>query len=116
MNAAEGLPVSAESGRVVLYLPGQVVPGSLARNCGRRGELLDTRRNPRHCVVAAGVAVAVVLCLCWARTSRIPPGFAMLNSHAIETTAQIGSAGKGGGNVDRPGFLGGCDLWESWDS
>jgi hypothetical protein len=48
MNAAEGPPVPAESGRVVLSLPGQAVPGRLARNCGRRGELPDTGRNPRY--------------------------------------------------------------------
>lgn len=95
MNAAEGPPVSAESRRPGLSLPGQAMPGSLARNYGRHSELLDTGRNPRHCVVAAGVAVAVVLCLCWARTSRIPPGFAMLNSHAIQTTTQIESGGGG---------------------
>jgi hypothetical protein len=59
--------------------------------------LQDAGRKRRRCIVAAGVAVAVVLCMSWAHASRMRPGFAGLDNHMIGTAARLGTAGTDSG-------------------
>jgi hypothetical protein len=57
-------------------------------------------RRSRHCILAAGVAVAVALSLSpsLAHAIRITSGSAALNNHAIQTTPRIKLAGTGNGD------------------
>jgi hypothetical protein len=97
MGVADGPPVSAGSGHAFLPAPGQGAPGSLARYRGWDTQLQAAGRERRRCIVAAGMAVAIVLCMSWVHAFRIPPGFAVLNNHSIGTTARIEPAGTGSG-------------------
>lgn len=94
MGVADGPSVSAGSGHAFLRSPGRCAPGSLARYRGRDNERQDAGRKPQ-CIVATGMAVAIVLCMSWVHIFRIPPGFAVLNNRPIGTTARINSAGTG---------------------
>lgn len=97
MGAADGPPVPAGPGQAFLPAPGRGVPGSFARYCGRDNKLRDVGRKPVHSIVAAGVVVAILLCMFWVHTARIPSGFAVPSNHASETTAWIKPAGTSSG-------------------
>jgi hypothetical protein len=72
-------------------------PGGLPLYRGRGKGLQGAGRKRWRCIVAAGVAVAVVLCMSWAHASRIRPGLDVLDNHMIETAARLGPAGTGSG-------------------
>lgn len=83
--------------------------GDLASaGCGSRAdETRGAARLPRHCVLAAGVAVTVALCLALAGTIRVMPLRAMPGSHVVRAMALVRFAddnpgarlrlGRGGG-------------------
>ncbi len=97
MSAADDPQVSAGSGRALPSRPGRGAPGGSARYRGRDDGLRDTGRRPRQCVAATGVAVAVMLCMCWMHASRGLPGFAMRSGDAVQATVWIRPAGAGHG-------------------
>ncbi len=97
MGVVAGLPGSAGSGQTLGSSPGRGAPCGLPRYRGRGNGLPDAGRECWRCIVAAGVAVAVVLCMSWAHAARIRPGFAGLDNHMIGTAARLGTAGTDSG-------------------
>jgi hypothetical protein len=84
MSVVDDPQVSAGSGRALPPRPERGAAGGSARYRGRDDRLQDTGRRPRQCVAATGVAVAVLLCMCWMHASRGLPGFAMQSGHAVQ--------------------------------
>lgn len=110
MSAANDPQVSAGSGRAFLRWPGRGAADRLGRHRGPDDGFRG--RRPRHCAVAAGVAVAVVLC--WVHTSRVLPGPAVRSGRAIQATARIRPAGEGKSDEGCAGErsrLQGTDWW-----
>jgi len=122
MSAADGLSASAGSGQPALPSPrpgrgargARGAPGDPASCRGQADGLAEPGWRPRRCMVAAGMAVAVVLCLSWGHGPRITSGSAALDDHAVQATARIRFAGTGVGDCVRepavsPGRLLGQD-------
>jgi hypothetical protein len=110
MGLADGPPVSAGSGPAFLPSPGRGAPGGATRYRGQGNRVQDATWKPRRCILAAGVAVAVVLCMSWAHTFRVPSGFAVLNGHVVETVALIRPAGTGNGGCAAESALAASQL------
>ncbi len=79
--------------------------GDLASaGCGSRAdETRGAARLPRHCVLAAGVAVTVALCLALAGTIRVMPLRAMPGSHVVRAMALVRFADDNPGRPPAPG-------------
>jgi hypothetical protein len=103
MSAVDGSPVSARSKRGLArsLWPGPGGPGRPGRCCGRGEQLIGPVRRPRHCVLAAGIAVAVALGPSWrVHVTGITPGAVRASHRLFEVTA---SPGLAGGGEDRTG-------------
>jgi len=75
----------------------------MASCCSRADETRGTARRPRYRVLAAGVAVAVALCLSLAGTIRVIPVRAMPGSHVVRAMALVRSADDNPGCPPAPG-------------
>lgn len=98
MSAVDGSPVSTGSERLLVrsLWPGR---GGPRRYCGWGEQLIGPVRRPRHCVLAAGVAVAVALGPSWrVQAAGTTPG-AVANRHLIGVTVSAGFAGIGSGRA-----------------
>jgi hypothetical protein len=97
-------PDPVQAGQVSMHLapPGR---GDLARaGCGSRArETRGAARRPRYRVLAAGVAVAVALCLSLAGTLRLMPVHAMPGSHVVRAMALVRFADDNPGCSPAPG-------------
>src|SRR6266550_7401649 len=105
MSAVDGSPVSAGSKRVLAHSlwPGPGGPGRPGRFCGRGEQLIGPVRRPWHCVLAAGVAVAVALGPCWrVHVTGITSGAVRASHRLFEVTVPSGFAGVDGGRVGCP--------------
>ena len=83
-------PDPVQAGQVAMH-PAPSGRGDLASaGCGSRAdETRGAARLPRHCVLAAGVAVTVALCLALAGTIRVMPLRAMSGSHVVRAMALV---------------------------
>ena len=97
-------PDSVQVGQVAGH-PAPSGRGDLASAgcCSRAGETRGPARQTRYRVPAAGVAVAVALCLSLAGTIRVMPLRAMPGSHVVRAMALIGFADDHPGCPPAPG-------------
>lgn len=82
--------------------PGRGDLAGAAGFCSRTDEMRDAARLLRFRVLAAGVAVAVAVCLSFAGTARVMPVRAVPGSHAVRAMA-LRFAGDGQGCPRAPG-------------
>src|SRR5437762_2113656 len=82
-------PDSVRSGQVSIYPapPGRGDLASEAGSCGRADEMRGAARPPRFRVLAAGVAVAVAVCLSVAGTAQVMSFRAMPGAHSVRAMA-----------------------------